>query len=95
MILMQLIRLGILDLAEIQARQRIPMHMEEWIETLDGFLKLARHDILEHKGKVSNEDATKKALDEYGKYKKMSDDEITEVERHFIEAIEAAKKRIE
>ncbi|MHB8276983.1 MAG: virulence RhuM family protein [Candidatus Humimicrobiaceae bacterium] len=92
---LNLIVSGFLDLAEIQARQRIPMHMEEWIETLDGFLKLARHEILEHAGKVSNVDATKKALEEYRKYRKMSADDITEVERHFIEAIEAAKERIE
>ncbi|MBE3101762.1 MAG: virulence RhuM family protein [Firmicutes bacterium] len=92
---LNLIVSAFLDLAEMQARRRIPMHMKEWIETLDGFLKLARHEILEHNGKVSSEDATKKALEEYGKYKKMSDDEITEVERHFIEAIEAAKKRVE
>ena len=71
------------------------MYMKEWIETLDGFLKLSRHDILEHKGKISNEDAVKKALEEYGKYKKKADDELTEVERHFIQAIESAKKRIE
>lgn len=92
---LNLIVSAFLDLAEMQARRRIPMHMKDWIETLDGFLKLARHEILEHKGKVSSEDATKKALEEYGKYKKMSDDEITEVERHFIDAIEAAKKRVE
>ncbi|MFH1097117.1 MAG: virulence RhuM family protein [Candidatus Desantisbacteria bacterium] len=92
---LNLIVSAFLDLAEMQARRRIPMHMKEWIETLDGFLKLARHDILEHKGKVSNEDATKKALEEYGKYKKMSDDEITEVEKHFMQAIESAKKQIE
>ena len=92
---LNLIVSAFLDIAEMQARRRIPMYMKEWIETLDGFLKLSRHDILEHKGKISNEDATKKALEEYGKYKKKADDELTEVERHFIQAIESAKKRIE
>ena len=92
---LNLIVSAFLDIAEMQARRRIPMYMKEWIETLDGFLKLSRHDILEHKGKISNEDAVKKALEEYGKYKKKADDELTEVERHFIQAIESAKKRIE
>ncbi len=26
-----------LDLAEMQARRRIPMYMSDWIDTLDGF----------------------------------------------------------
>ena len=30
-----------LDLAEMQARRRIPMYMSDWIDTLDGFLKLS------------------------------------------------------
>lgn len=29
-----------LEFAEMQARRRIPMYMSDWIETLDGFLKL-------------------------------------------------------
>lgn len=38
-----------LELAEMQARRRIPMYMADWIETLDGFLKLSKHEILIHK----------------------------------------------
>ena len=33
-----------LDLAEMQARRRIPMYMSDWIDTLDGFLKLSKHE---------------------------------------------------
>ena len=31
-----------LEFAEMQARRRIPMYMSDWIETLDGFLKLSK-----------------------------------------------------
>ncbi len=84
-----------LDLAEMQARRRIPMYMKDWVETLDGFLKLARHDVLQHKGTVTSEAAFLKAEGEYKKYKQKTDDDLSTVEQHFIQAIEAAKKRIE
>ncbi len=42
-----------LKFAEMQARRKIPMYMSDWIETLDGFLKLSRHEILIHAGKIS------------------------------------------
>jgi len=42
-----------LEFAEMQARRRIPMYMSDWIETLDGFLKLSKHEILTHAGKIS------------------------------------------
>ena len=42
-----------LEFAEMQARRRLPMYMSDWIETLDGFLKLSRHEILTHVGKIS------------------------------------------
>ncbi len=42
-----------LEFAEMQARRRIPMYMSDWIETLDGFLKLSKHEILIHAGKIS------------------------------------------
>lgn len=38
-----------LELAEMQARRRIPVHMADWIETLDGFLKVSKREILNHK----------------------------------------------
>lgn len=40
---------GYLELAEMQARRRIPVHMADWIETLDGFLKVSKREILNHK----------------------------------------------
>lgn len=35
-----------LDIAEINAIQRKPMYMKDWIEILDGFIKMSRQDVL-------------------------------------------------
>lgn len=54
--------------AEGQAMRRIPMHMQDWVIKLDGFLKLNDRNILEHAGKVSHEMAIQHANDEYEKF---------------------------
>ncbi len=46
-----------LDFAELQARNRKPMFMREWIVKLDAFLRLSDRDLLTHAGKVSHETA--------------------------------------
>lgn len=45
-----------LDIAEINALNREPMTMEDWIEELDTFLKMTRKDILKNSGKISHEE---------------------------------------
>lgn len=84
-----------LDIAEINAMQRKPMYMKDWIEVLDGFLKMSRQDVLTHAGKISAELAQQKALAEYEAYKKKSDEELSEVEKQFIASIEEAKRKLE
>lgn len=54
--------------AEGQAMRRIPMHMQEWIAKLDGFLNLNDREILDHAGKVSHELAKQLAEAEYDKF---------------------------
>lgn len=54
--------------AEGQALRRIPMHMKDWINKLDGFLSINDRDILNHAGKVSHEIAKQIAESEYDKY---------------------------
>lgn len=83
-----------LDIAEINAMQRKPMYMKDWIEVLDGFLSMSRQEVLKTAGKMSAEIAQDKALKEYSVYKKKSDDELSEVEKQFISAIENAEKQI-
>ncbi len=57
-----------LDIAEINALDRHPMTMQDWINELDTFLKMTRKDILKGNGTISHEEALKKAHAEYDKY---------------------------
>jgi hypothetical protein len=82
-----------LDIAEINAMQRKPMYMKDWIEVLDGFIQMSRQEVLTHAGKISAEIAQQKALSEYEMYKDASDDALSEVERQFIASIEQAHKQ--
>jgi len=83
-----------LDFAEMQARRKIPMYMKDWIALLDDFLKLSKHEILSHKGKVSAEQALEKAKLEYEKYKAKLADELSEVEKHYVKQLEEINKSI-
>ena len=51
--------------AEGQAMRRIPMHMQEWIAKLDGFLNLNERGILKNAGTISHELAVQHAEQEY------------------------------
>jgi len=81
-----------LDFAELQALNRKPMYMEDWIAKLDEFLKVSDRDILTHAGMVSHEEAIEKARIEYEKYRKKLLEESSPVERHFIEAVSEVKE---
>lgn len=83
-----------LDIAEINAMQRKPMNMKDWIQVLDGFTKMSRQEVLTHAGKISAELAQQKALTEYNTYKSKTADELSEVEKQFIASIEQAEKQL-
>lgn len=68
--------------------------MKEWIEVLDGFIKMSRQELLTTAGKISAEIAQRKALAEYETYKKKSDEELSEVEKQFIASIEQANNKL-
>jgi hypothetical protein len=51
--------------AEGQAMRRIPMHMQDWIAKLDGFLNLNERGILKNAGTISHELAVRYAEQEY------------------------------
>ena len=57
-----------LDYAELQAERKQPVHMIEWKEKLDAFLKFNEQEILEDSGKVSMEVAQRLAVEEYEKF---------------------------
>ncbi|PXF54999.1 MAG: hypothetical protein C4B57_05240 [Deltaproteobacteria bacterium] len=81
-----------LDFAELQALNRKPMYMRDWIAKLDEFLKVTERDILTHSGRVSHEEAIEKARAEYEKFRKQMLEEPSPVERHFIEAVQEVRQ---
>jgi len=83
-----------LDIAEVNALQRKPMYMKDWMEVLDGFIKMSRQDVLTDAGKISAELAQRKALAEYEAYKSKTANSLSEVEKQFIASIEAANKKL-
>ena len=62
-----------LDYAELQARRKIPMSMEDWAKRLDGFLEFNGNEILTGPGKISAEEAKLHAETEYEKYRIIQD----------------------
>lgn len=80
-----------LEFAEVQAMGRRPMAMADWIAKLDEFLSLADRAVLDHAGRVSQEQARLKAEAEYEKFRTARINAESEVERAFA----AASKRVE
>jgi len=62
-----------LDYAEMQAKNKKVMYMRDWVTKLDAFLQFNEKEVLEHKGKISNEVATTLAVSEYEKYRVKQD----------------------
>lgn len=83
-----------LELAELQALNRKPMYMKDWIKRLDDFLKMTGNDILQNAGTISHEQALKKANAEYEKYKELTKSELSEAEKHFVKQLETTAKII-
>ncbi len=54
--------------AEGQAMRRIPMYMKDWINKLDGFLRLNDRNILNHAGEISHQMAKELAEKEYDRF---------------------------
>ena len=81
-----------LDIAEINALDRHPMTMQDWINELDSFLKMTRKDILKGSGKISHEQALKKAHEEYDKYMKKH---LTIAERDYLEMLNKEVEEID
>jgi hypothetical protein len=83
-----------LELAELQALNRKPMYMNDWIARLDDFLKMTGNSILDHAGSISHEKAVEKAKNEYQKFKTKMVLEPTKAEEDFVKHIELTAKQI-
>lgn len=84
-----------LDFAELQALRRKPMTMRDWVNKLDDFLHMSDSEVLQNAGKVSHEMAVEKANSEYQKYRLQSRDELSEVEKDFLESVKKTQKLLE
>jgi hypothetical protein len=73
-----------LDFAELQALQQIPMKMTDWIEKLDNLMLLSGRQLLNNNGSISHEEAKKKAIAEFEKYRKL---EMIQYESDYDRAI--------
>jgi len=62
-----------LDLAEVQAKRKIPMTMEDWEVRLNRLIELTDSDVLSDAGKVSAEIAKQHAESEWEKYRIVQD----------------------
>ena len=76
-----------LEFAELQARSRRPMHMQDWISKLDDFLRLSERDILSHAGKIAHVDAIQHANTEFDKFRQHQLEEPSEAEGHFADSL--------
>lgn len=65
-----------LDYAELQALEQRSMRMQDWIEELDNQILLNRRKILERNGKISHEEAIKKAEKEFNIYREREMKEL-------------------
>jgi len=81
-----------LEFAELQALNRQPMYMRDWIAKLEDFLRLSDRDILTHVGTVSHEEAVRKAELEFEKFRQQQLAEPSQVEKDFEKAVKKLPK---
>lgn len=51
-----------IDYAELMAEDNVLMSMQDWVDQTDNFLRMNRREVLDHKGRVSHEQALKSHL---------------------------------
>lgn len=83
-----------LELAELQALNRKPMYMKDWIARLDDFVKMTGNDVLDNAGAISHQQALEKATLEYEKYKEQTQNNLSRAEQDFLKQIEATAKKL-
>ena len=77
-----------LDHAELLARRKIPISMEDWAQRLDGFLEFNGNELLKDARKVSHEQAKLHAETEFEKYRIIQDRLFESDFDRFVEIVE-------
>lgn len=81
---------GYFDFAEIQALRHNPMYMDDYIHQLDNILSSTGEQLLLDVGKVSHDEAMRKAETEYRKWQVNT---ISPVEQAYLDNIKALGKK--
>lgn len=84
-----------LDFAELQALRRKTMTMRDWVAKLDDFLHMSDSEVLQNAGSISHEMALEKAKTEYDIYLKHTSDELSQVEKDFLDSVKKTQKMLE
>jgi hypothetical protein len=82
------------DMAELKAETHEPMYMHDWLETLDKFSQDFGVGMLKDTGKVSHADAVEKANQEYESYRATLPDELSDVEKAYLESLCKIEEKI-
>jgi hypothetical protein len=82
------------DMAELKASRQEPMYMKDWLETLDKFSNDFGVGVLEGAGNVKHTDAIKKAHHEYDIYRVALPDELSDVERAYLDTLKTLQKKL-
>lgn len=80
---------GYFDIAELRAQRHVPTSMKDYIEQLDGVLKLTDNPILDGPGKISHRQAANKAEREYRTYQ---DKTLSPVEEDYLKSLKSIEK---
>lgn len=72
------------DLAELNAIEEREMRMADFVRELDNILRTTGRNVLDNAGQISNEQAKKKAIAEYKKYKTKT---LSNVEKDYLNSI--------
>lgn len=70
---LNLLTTAFLDIAERRAKRHVLTNMADWKAVLEQYLKMSDVDVLLNSGSVSHEQAERKALGEYEKFRRLQD----------------------
>ncbi|MCL2135531.1 MAG: virulence RhuM family protein [Candidatus Bathyarchaeota archaeon] len=82
------------DMAEMKAELHEPMYMRDWLEILDKFSRDFGVGVLDSAGRVSHLEAIEKAIREYTVYRAQLPDDLTNVEKAYLETLKQMQKKL-
>ncbi len=84
---------GYFDLAEINAIKHKPMYMSDYVTQLDAVLTSGGRKLLGNSGRISHEEAMKKAKTEYSKYQEITLSPVEEAYMATIKEVNITAKK--